>query len=102
MTFVPLKGFETTWEIATEYPYLLRNALTHDVTIGVYTARDGILVNLNGKVYKKHRIIAQHFFDDFTPRKRIYHKNRDNCDNHLNNLTYYLSEVRKGTDEDDW
>ena len=91
--FVPLKGFESTYEIMTEYPFNIRNIETHNIHLGIVSSRDGILINLNGKVYRKHRIIAQHFFDDFTPRKCVYHKNGNKKDNHLSNLTYHLSEV---------
>ncbi|KAK8836392.1 hypothetical protein M9Y10_039752 [Tritrichomonas musculus] len=91
--FVPLKGFEDQYEIQTTYPYNIRNKDTLNNNIGIYTKRDGIIIGLNGKRYRKHKLIAKQFLPGYSEPKPIYHKNGDKFDNHLDNLTYKRSDV---------
>ena len=91
--FVPLKGFEDQYEIQTTYPYNIRNKDTLNNNIGIYTKRDGIIIGLNGKRYRKHKLIAKQFLPGYSETKPIYHKNGDKFDNHLDNLKCKRSEV---------
>ena len=51
----------------------------------IYSKRDGILININGKVYKKYRLIASQFMNEDIMRHPIYHINGDLFDYHLDN-----------------
>lgn len=66
---------------------------TQNNNIGVYTERDGITIGINGKRYRKHKLIAKQFFHDYSETKPIYLKNGDKFDNHLDNLKCKRSEV---------
>ena len=86
--FIPLKGFEEDYEIMTTYPYNIRSITTKKYNYGVHAKRDGIKINLNGKIYLKHRLIAKQFMPNYIDNKPIYHINGDKLDNHIDNLTY--------------
>ena len=92
MEYVPLKGFND-YEIMTSYPYDIRNKTTKHKCGMVYSKRDGILININGKVYKKHRLIASQFMKEDIMRHPVYHINGDLFDNHLDNLTIHQYEI---------
>ena len=94
--FIPLKGFENDYEILNEYPYTIRKksnkrALSESLNkVGGY-----IRVNLNGKLYLKHRLIALQFLPNGDPINNdvIDHINRNRTDNHLHNLRWCSSSV---------
>ena len=94
--FVPLKDFEDQYEIQTTYPFHLRHKETNIVFGGIYSAKDGMLVTINNRKHvKMHRLIAKQFLPGYSERKRVYHKNGDIFDNHLDNLTYKYSDIHK-------
>ena len=95
--FVPLKDFEDQYEMQTTYPYTIMNEDAQNNNLGIYTERDGIIIGINGKRYRLHRLIAKQFLPDYSERKPIFHKNGDIFDNHLDNLTYKRSEINTNT-----
>ena len=92
MEYVPLKGFND-YEIMTSYPYDIRNKNAKCKCSMIYSKRDGILININGKVYKKQRLIASQFMNEDIMRHPVYHINGDLFDNHLDNLTIHQYEI---------
>lgn len=66
---------------------------TQNNNIGVYTESDGITIGINGKRYRKHKLILKQFFYDYSETKTIYHKNGDKFVNHLDNLTTNFLKV---------
>ena len=63
--FVPLKDFEDQYEIQTTYPYNIRSKDTQNINTGIYTERDGIIIGINVKLYRKHKLIAIQFLKDY-------------------------------------
>ena len=92
--FVPLIGFENDYAIMTEYPFDIKDLKHNTMNYGVATSRDGIIVNLNGKKYKKHNLIAKQFLPNPNNKKLVFHINGNMLDNTLNNLTWNRYELK--------
>ena len=89
MSFVPLND-HPDYEIMTEYPFTIRRK-DNAFVVSEFVAYDGyILVTLNGKHYRKHRLIALQFIhnDDPIHKTEVDHINHDRSDNHIDNLRW--------------
>ena len=86
--FEPLKDFENDYEIQTTYPYNIRKKKTGRI-IAESIRNDGyVVLQLMGKIYLKHRLIARQFIENPDNLPEVDHINRDRSDYHLSNLRY--------------
>ena len=87
--FVPLLNFEDDYEILNDYPFTIRKKSNHRV-LKESLSNGYVQVALNGKPYRKHRLIALQFLpnDDPINKDIIDHINRDKTDYHLHNLRW--------------
>ena len=90
--FVPLNGFDG-YEILNNFPFMIRKKANKRVLKESLNNYGYIQVNLNGKPYRKHRLIALQFLpnDDPINNDVIDHISRDKTDNHLYNLRWCSS-----------
>ena len=90
--FVPLNGFDS-YEILNDFPFMIRKKANKRVLKESLNNYGYIQVNLNGKPYRKHRLIALQFLpnDDPINNDVIDHISRDKTDNHLYNLRWCSS-----------
>ncbi len=87
--FVTLKDFENEYEILNQYPYTIRRKKDHYVVKESINKSNGyVQVNLSGKPYQKHRIIAKQFIPNPNDLPFIDHISRDRTDYHLSNLRW--------------
>ena len=87
--FVPLLHFEDDYEILNQHPFTIRKKSNHYVLKETIANDNGyIQVRLNGKTFRKHRLIGLQFLPNPDPINFdvIDHLNRDKTDNHLSNL----------------
>ena len=78
------------YEINTVYPHDIRKKLNHKI-IKEYTEPNGyIRLNLNGKKYYKHRLIASQFIpnDNNEHKTQVDHINHNRSDNCIDNLRW--------------
>ena len=90
--FVPLLNFEDDYEILNDYPFTIRKKSNHRVL--KESLSNGYLVcTLNGKQYKKHRLVALQFLPNPDPINNdvIDHINHNRADNHLHNIRWCSS-----------
>ena len=87
--FVPLLNFEDDYEILNDYPFTIRKKSNHRVLKESLT-NGYIQVWVNGKHYRKHRLIALQFLTNPDPinNDTIDHINHNRADNHLSNLRW--------------
>lgn len=87
--FVPLKNFESNYEIMSEYPFVIKNKKTGKI-LKEHISHGYVQVSLNGKPYYKHRLIGLQFLPNPDPINFgvIDHINHDRTDNHLENLRW--------------
>ena len=88
--FVPLKGFENDYEILNDYPFTIRRKKDKYLITDSFGGQGYIIVWLNGKNYRKHRLIALQFIpnDDPINKEFVDHINHNRTDNHLSNLRW--------------
>lgn len=90
--FVSLKGFEDDYEIQTTYPFTIKKKSNQRIIAeGDYRQNGYVCVNLNGKLYYKHILIAKQFLKNPDNLPQIDHISRDRSDYHLSNLRYVSS-----------
>ena len=77
------------YEICTEYPHQIRRK-DNDREVSEWFSNGYLNVALNGKNYRKHRLIAEQFIpnDDPESKTQVDHINRDPSDYHLSNLRW--------------
>ena len=89
MTFVDLIA-DYNYEIGTTFPYVIRKKSNGHIP-SEFADKDGyICLNLNGKKYMKHRLIALQFIpnDDPLNKTEVDHIDHDRTNYHLNNLRF--------------
>lgn len=84
--FIELANYPD-YEILTIYPFTIRDKLNH-LEVIEYQNDGYINLKLNGKNYKKHRIIAEQFIPNPNNYPEVDHINRDRSDYHLSNLRW--------------
>ena len=79
--------YHEDYEICTDYPYMIRNRSNRKILSEKIDSTGYYEVNLNGKKYLKHRIIAEQWIHNDEPglKLQVDHKNRDRTDNHIDN-----------------
>ena len=88
--FVNLLGFEDRYEIEINYPHTIRKK-ADGIVINEYINSNGyVAVNLNGRSYLKHRLIALQFIpnDDPVNKTDCDHRSRVRSDYHISNLRW--------------
>lgn len=81
---------DNDYEIFTEYPYQIRKIKNKRI-ISEYHDKDGyLLCRMNGKQYKKHRVIAIQWIKNDSPETKTFidHINHICDDNHIENLRW--------------
>ena len=78
------------YEIYTEFPYQIRRKSNNRIVNEAIDDKGYIRCYLNGKLYKKHRIIALQFIpnDDTINKTMVDHINHDRTDYHISNLRW--------------
>ena len=99
--FVPLLNFENDYEILNDFPFTIRKKANHKV-LSESLSHGYLVCTLNGKQYRKHRLIALQFIPNPDPINNdvIDHINHDRTDNHLYNLrwtTYSDNSINKSS-----
>ena len=88
MSWQDLRGFEEDYEINSEYPYQIRRKSDGYVLKESFTSDGYYQVYLNGRLYKKHRIIAEQFIPNPENLPFVDHKNKIRTDNRIENLRW--------------
>ena len=87
MSFVNLVGFENDYEILNEFPFSIRKKANQKI-LKEGKRNEYIAVNLNNKIYYKHRLIAIQFIPNPNNLKEVDHINHDRSGFHLENLRW--------------
>ena len=85
--FVTLVDHED-YEMLTTYPHTIRRKDTHRECSETMNNDGYLIVTLNGKIYLKHRLIAQQFIDNSNNLPYVDHINHDRTDNRIMNLRW--------------
>ena len=88
--FVPLRNFQNDYEILNSYPFTIRKKSNH-YEVKEYIENNGyVRINLKGKTYCKHRLIALQFLPNDNPLNKndVDHINQDKDDYHIENLRW--------------
>ena len=88
MEYVDLKGFEDKYEIATKYPYQIRNKKNNKVVSESIRSVGYVRVKLNRIDYDKHRLIAYQFIPNPNNLPCVDHINHIRTDNRIENLRW--------------
>ena len=76
------------YEIYTEHPYYIRRKSTGRVISESINVQGYVQCWMNGRTYKKHRIVALQFIPNPDGLTEIDHINRDRTDYHIDNLRW--------------
>ena len=102
--FVNLLGFEDRYEIEINYPHTIRKK-ADGIVINEYINSNGyVAVNLNGRSYLKHRLIALQFIpnDDPVNKTDCDHRSRVRSDYHISNLRWAHVKIIVGINHHIW
>ncbi|KAK8882929.1 hypothetical protein M9Y10_045575 [Tritrichomonas musculus] len=88
MSYETLK-VDSDYEILNEYPFTIRRK-RDQYELSEWKSNGYIQVSLNGKTYRKHRLIAEQFIpnDDPEHKTQVDHINHDRTDYHIDNLRW--------------
>ena len=90
MNWEPLEN-HIGYEISTEYPHRIRDTRKNNrICKETLDSAGYYMVYLNKRLYKKHRIIAEHFVYNDDKENKLYvdHINHNREDNHVDNLRW--------------
>ena len=89
MTFEQLKNHQD-YEISNEFPFTIRRISNGREISEWFDVKGYVVIKLNNKPYKKHRIIAEQFIenDDPTTKTQVDHINHDKSDYRIENLRW--------------
>ena len=88
--YVDLVGYDEKYQISTEYPYFVMNKQTNNIIKESINNSGHVQINIDGKCFTKHRIIAMQFIknDDPLNKNEIDHINSNKLDNNIINLQW--------------
>ena len=86
-TYVPLLNFEYKYAIQTEFPFIITLGRGERVLEEIMK-NNCPHVKLNGKLYKKHELIAKQFIPNPNNYKFVKHINHNKFDYHIDNLCW--------------
>ena len=89
MAFQPLRDFEDSYEIEVEEPHRIRRLGSNTfVTTYVDRLTGYVLIHLNRRTYRLHRILAKHFLPNPDDLPQVDHIDRIKTNNSIENLRW--------------
>ena len=85
--YVPLLDFEREYEIFNQFPFIIRR-IRGERVLEEIMKNNCPHVKLNGKLYKKHELIAKQFIPNPNNYKFVKHINHNKFDYHIDNLCW--------------
>ena len=85
--YVPLLDFEREYEIFNQFPFIIRR-IHGERVLEEIMKNNCPHVKLNGKLYKKHELIAKQFIPNPNNYKFVKHINHNKFDYHIDNLCW--------------
>ena len=95
MVWQALTDFENDYEIEVEPPRRIRKRSNKRI-VSQFVNNDYVRVNLNGRIYSYHRILARHFIPNPNNLPQVDHIDRNKTNNSIENLRWVsASENRR-------
>ena len=79
---------DSDYEICSNYPYQIRKKSNGRILKESANNKGYLMVSLNGKQYRKHRLIALQFIPNPDNLPQVDHINHNRTDNRINNLRW--------------